>query len=528
MMRRDKTALRIDSLPATSSRYTRKHRYARSCLVGLIAVSLMSEQLASAQVYPMEPAAGQGTVARGRSAGRAAAADPTHLTSKPAAAPGAADSTGLPAAGAQRRGQWMTLYVGQATVLSEPDVRRIAIGNGKVLNATSIDGRQVLLIPEAPGQTTLHVWTRGGDEKTFVVNVVSTDLQRLVGEVQAMLGDDSGVQARIVGDTVVLEGGKPSAEASMRIRQVLQRFPQVVSVVSKVGVEQMIAMDVRIVEVRKSALENLGINWQKSIQGPSFGVVGDMATNRYFRATPDAAGGSPALNLPDLAAPIVRPGKISPFAAFFGLQTAIGSMLNLMVQNGDAVVLAEPRLSCRSGGSAKFLAGGEIPIPSQGLGHSTVNFKPYGVKFEISPVASKSGVIAARVFTELSAIDPSISVANLPAFLTRRTETDVNLHEGETLVMSGLVSEEASRNVDKVAGAGDLPILGPLFRSKDFRDKRSELVIFVTPRFISPDAALNRQMLERAESELKRARDAVHNGPPEPKLVEPASGLREP
>src|SRR5690606_41957640 len=117
--------------------------------------------------------------------------------------------------------------------------------------------------------------------------------------------------------------------------------------------------------------------------------------------------------------------RVGPFASALGVAASITSMINLMVQNGDAVVLAEPRLACRSGGSARFVAGGELPIPqSSGLGATSVSFSEYGVKFDVSPVASESGVIAAKIATEISAIDFEVLVQEVPGLLTRRAETE--------------------------------------------------------------------------------------------------------
>ena len=181
----------------------------------------------------------------------------------------------------------------------------------------------------------------------------------------------------------------------------------------------------------------------------------------------------------------IRP-RIWPFASSLSIASSLASMINLLVQNGDAVILAEPRLSCRSGGSARFIAGGELPIPITGaLGTASVAFKEYGIKFDVNPVASETGVIAARVATEISSINFEIAVKQIPGLTKRRAETDVNLRENETLVIAGLLSEEGTRNMDRMAGASELPVLGPLFRSRQFRDRQTDLVVFITPRFVT-------------------------------------------
>lgn len=419
--------------------------------------------------------------------------------------------TPIPAPQTERVGDVLNLYVGQAHVLSEGDVKRIVIGNGRVIQATALDDRQILVIPEAPGQSTLHLWGRDGRERGIVVNVVAADANRLIAEIRTMLGPAGNLDARVVGDKVVVEGGNLSDEQAARLAEVARRFPQVVNLVSRVGLERMIAMDVRMVEIRREALRNIGVKWSASAQGPSFGIVGDLHRSGAFRPGGAAEG---------VAGLDIRP-RVGPFATALGMASSITSMINLLVQNGDALVLAEPSLSCRSGGSARFVAGGELPIPqTSGLGNVSVSFKEYGVKFDVSPVASHTGVIAAKIATEVSAVNFDVLVKDVPGITKRRAETEVNLREHETLVIAGLVSEESMKNVDQLPALGDLPILGNLFRSRAFRERRTELVVFITPRFVdpeppsepAPDVAVHgagRSSRQESQREVARARDRL-------------------
>lgn len=368
----------------------------------------------------------------------------------------------------------ITLYVGEAHVLNEPGVRRIAVGNGRVIQATALDDRQVLVLPEAPGQSTLVLWGREGPERTYVFTILAADTGRLLSEVKAMLGDAPRVGARAVGDKILIEGSDVSEELGSRIAEISRRYPQVVNLVPRIGLERMIAMDVKFIEIRRDLLEDVGIRWNGSMQGPSFQVLGDV--QRSGALEPGGAGEGSGLE--------IRP-RVWPFATSLSMLGSLGSRLNLLVQNGDAVVLAEPRLSCRSGGSARFIAGGELPIPVSGaLGTAGVAFKEYGIKFDVSPVATESGLIAAKIATEISSINFEVAVKDVPGLVKRRAETDVNLRENETLVIAGLLADEGTRNMDRVAGASELPVLGPLFRSRQFRDRQTELVVFITPRFV--------------------------------------------
>lgn len=391
------------------------------------------------------------------------------------------------------------LYVGQVHIIRTAELKRIAIGNGKVIQATALDGGQVLVIPEAPGQSSLHLWDKEGNETSFAIRVVPADANRLLDEVKAMLGHDERVNARIVGDKVVLEGSELSDEQAARMAEIARRYPQIVNLISRIGLERMIEMDVRMLEVRRDALEQIGVKWNSSAQGPSFGIIGDLHRSDAFRI-----GGAAV----DAGLAVAR--RVAPFATSLGLATSIGSIINLMVQNGDAVVLAEPRLSCRSGGSARFIAGGELPVPfASGLGTVSVGFKEYGIKFDVNPVAGESGVIAAKIATEISSINFDVQVQSVPGLTKRRAETEVNLRENETLVIAGLLSEESSKSIDKVPAIGDVPILGRLFRSRQFRDRQTDLVVFVTPRFVGSASERNQQAIERGNQRLEAVRKQV-------------------
>src|SRR5690606_36211870 len=197
------------------------------------------------------------------------------------------------------------------------------------------------------------------------------------------------------------------------------------------------------------------------------------------------------------------------------------SMINLLEQNGDAVVLAEPRLSCRSGATARFAAGGELPIPQAGnLGAIDVQFKEYGVKFDISPVAGPDGLIRAKVATEISSIDFEVQDKDVPGLLKRRAETEVRLREGETLIIAGLLRQDAAGSIDKVPGRGDVPVLGALFRSRLYRQQQTDLVVFVTPRFVEDPAFEARQRGDAMESRMAEVRAMLAGEPADDKAFE--------
>jgi pilus assembly protein CpaC len=399
----------------------------------------------------------------------------------------------------------ITMFKGEARVLDEPGVRRIAVGDGEIVSANLIEGRQVLVLAEEEGQSTLHLWKRG-TETSYSITVVTADAGRLLTEVRALIGPGGNVAARIVGDKIVLEGNDVSREQARRLEEVGKRYPQVVNLISTVGLEQMIAIDVSILEFRKSALRDLGIRWDtRDINGPNYGIVGDIHRSAPLGQTGGGQGRIPGVP--------VGP-EVAPFASYFGLTSFISSTISAAVNKGDATFLAEPRLTCKSGSSAKFLAGGEIPIPlANGFGNVTVQYKQYGVKLEVSPSVSDSGIISAQILTELSAIDAQTVVAGIPGLITRRTETDVNLREGQSLVISGLFDGSATKALEKVPGIGDIPVLGELFKSRNYRRNKTELVIFLTPRIVRPEAPPDTTQFNEAKQSREKALEDLEPKP---------------
>lgn len=184
-------------------------------------------------------------------------------------------------------------------------------------------------------------------------------------------------------------------------------------------------------------------------------------------------------------------------------------MINLGVATGDAFVLASPELSARSGGKAEFLAGGQIPIltPASANTPATVTFKDYGIKLTIEPVADDKNNINALLKTEVSNVDNSVAVGGNPGFLSRKTDSEFNVQSGQTIILSGLVNKDLQSDVSKLAGLGDLPVLGALFRSNNYRSGRTDLVIFVTPIVIDPGSGINQERLQKAQ-EIENIFDA--------------------
>lgn len=373
----------------------------------------------------------------------------------------------------------VSLSVGESVLLLA-DVRRAALGSGKVISIAVPERGQLLLFGEAAGSTTAQLWLRDGSRHVINVTVGEQDLEGRLSQVRGLLAGIDSISARVNGRYVVLEGARASAEDLARAEEVTALFPgQVLNFVGRAGWESMVQMEVRLIEVRRDRLRELGLRWDGDTAGPSVSAT--------------AGGGK---------------GGISVSAA---AATVLQSRLELLQQQGLAYTVAEPTLSCRSGGMARFISGGEVPIPvTDGLGSTDVQYKEYGVILEVRPRADRSGAIYADVDIEMSQMDTSVRVGDFPGFVKRRTSTAFNAQAGETIAIAGLVSRERGRDRAGIPGLSGIPGIGALFRTSRRLDRETELVVLITPRSISPGAhagapqADQHALLERAE-EMEKA-----------------------
>lgn len=382
------------------------------------------------------------------------------------------------------------MAVGEVSVIGLAGVARIALGNGALVKATVVDDREIVLLAESAGSTIMHVWLRNGRQISYELQILASRADRALEDLQALLKETPGITARMVGERIVIEGRYPNTEAAKRLKTLAMHFPQVLNLVpdapadaDPLQLERMVQIDLRVVEVKKRALDQLGIKWVSSANGPTFATNALGYANTPFR--PESG-----------FAPV---NTAHPIATYLGLATTITSALNFLEQNGDAWTLAEPRLSCRSGGESEFLAGGEIPIPvGQGFGAVSVEYKKYGVMIEFKPVADAQGNIDSHLLVEVSEPDTRNANGGFIAFTTNRTETQVALKQGEPLVIAGLLRQKTDRSSDAIPGLGKLPFLSLLFGARESRTEQTELFIIATPRVTTPDSALNKVGLDRA------------------------------
>lgn len=354
---------------------------------------------------------------------------------------------------------------------------RIAVGDPEVADVQVLSGEggragSVLIVGKKPGATTLRVWQRGNAAPDVWNLRVSGDIEQAL----AARGMQTGITTDHGGGKSVLSGLATSAQgheaARLAAAQASGSAENVVDL-SNLDTSGVVQVEVKVVEVSRSALKEVGVSFGRN-NGPwQFqSGLGDFPT----------AGVGAVLQ--------------NGFNVLYGTNS-VNATLRLLQTNGMARILAEPTLLALSGQSASFLAGGEIPIPeSGGLGTTTVVYKPFGIGLTVTPTVLSRDRIALKVAPEASELDfvNAIPIVNgtttslIPALRTRRADTMVELGDGESFVISGLVSRQTTAAVEKIPLLGDLPIIGAFFRSMRYSQEDRELVILVTPRLVRPIA----------------------------------------
>ena len=391
----------------------------------------------------------------------------------------------------------LTMFQGETRVLAEPNAGRLAVGNGKVLSAAVLDDREILLIANELGVSSLHIWTAKGGSRRLTVNVVPAETPRVNREIAAFLANIPNARSAMIGDKVVVEGDSLSNRDQARIEELARRYPQIINFTNPVGWEKMIVMDVQIVEFPINMLREVGLAWNAT-GGAAVGGIWMPGRRGNAPLQIDLRAGSenapPIINPDGSGGPVPLPSSLNVLSA---INTGLNAQLRLMEQNGSASILAQPVLSARNGAEASFLAGGEFPYSVSNINGTTIQFKPYGIRLEITPRVDDNGVIRARIMSEVSDLDLSVMGDAGPALRTRKTETEFNVMQGGTIVLSGLLTRDVNAAIDKVPFLGDIPVLGALFRSRRFQNNETELVVFVTPH------AVDKHTLEQAETLLR-------------------------
>lgn len=381
----------------------------------------------------------------------------------------------------------VSVVQGQTRLMNYPGVMRVSIGHPEIANAQATGPDEILLTGLKAGVTDLRVWTDLGKQTRYLLRVVDNSWVQMLEIANIVLADVEGVNAREENGIVFIEGRVLREQDLAVIEDMRKKLSKEASdgtvvfniIKPTVSLQAMVMMDVQVVEVRRSDLKDMGVRWNtEDFSGPSYALTGAFRNFMDF----DKESSS------------------------FGIASNVSSTIELLQEEGIARVLAQPKLVTRSGSKAEFLAGGEIPIPVRDNdGGLSVTFKQVGVILKMQPITDPDGFIATQIEVEVSAVDASVQVQDIPGFTTRRTKMEMNVQNGQTMVISGMLQAEDSKALSKVPGLSAIPVLGELFKSRNFVERTTELVVFVTPYLVDPDGQKNRDLLDYSKELSRRA-----------------------
>lgn len=395
-----------------------------------------------------------------------------------------------PAAVAQGGPEDIRLTVGKSIVIDYPtDIARISTSNPDIVDASPVTAREVLVHGKAFGTVTMVVWSKSGQRNFYNVTVEQNlePLRRLLKE--TFPKEDIHVQSSR--DSLSLTGRVSSKDAADRATALAAPFAKTVVnnlQIVAAAVEKQILLRVKFAELDRSAANQFAVN-----------LISTGALNTPGRVT---TGQFPAPSLPDLTGqagsktPQVNTFTISDALNIFAFRNDLnlGAFLRALQTRNLLQILAEPNLVTTNGKEASFLVGGEFPIPVlQGGANSgavTIQFREFGVRLTFNPFITENNTVRMYVRPEVSALDFAHALSfngfNIPALSTRKMETNIELGEGQSFVIAGLIDNRVTETISRIPGLANLPILGNLFKSKEVDRNNTELVVLVTPEITMP------------------------------------------
>ncbi len=373
-------------------------------------------------------------------------------------------------------------------VTADRAIDRAMIGSEAIADVLPVSDRSIYILGKSVGTTSLTLYDKMNRVIAVMDISVGPDVESLRTQLDEMFPGQT-IDARLTNGKLMLSGTVKDAGVASRAARLASAFAgdDVINMLS-LGSPQQVMLEVRFAEVNRTVGEKLGVSGFANSLGGSFrGVTGSGASARSDGLGGNQLGIDPILD------------QFGIFSALFSIgDVDIEAFLNALEEQGMSKTLAEPTLVALSGEKASFLAGGEFPIPVVQGGNSsggggqaiTVEFKSFGVSLGFTPTVLGDGVINLIVEPEVSSLDPSSSVTinglTIPGLQTRRASTTLELRDGESFVLAGLLRTEFQTNVQQLPILGSIPIIGALFRSTQFQKGETELLIVVTPRLVKP------------------------------------------
>lgn len=373
----------------------------------------------------------------------------------------------------------LTLSLGKSQMIYSPSpLDQVVIGNPEIADIKLLSSRHVLILGLKPGHTNLAFRDQNRSLVALMDVIVGYDVEQMKRRIYELMPEEQGIELRGSNDQIILSGKVSSVMAMEQALSVARSFASKDKVINmlEIGGGTQVMLEVRIAEISRNSLQELGVNLSILDQD------GAKVLTALSGITPN--------NTPFLNAVFSDPTSTA-----FGFN-GIAAQLQALEREGLAKVLAKPNLTALSGQEASFLAGGEVAIPvaqdanDNGTATITVEYKEFGVGLKFIPTVLSDRSINIKLNAEVSAVDEAngfqASGFNIPGFVTRRTGTTVEMADGQAFAVAGLIQNDSNNVINQVPLLGSIPVLGALFRSSEYRRRESELVVIVTPRLVTP------------------------------------------
>lgn len=404
---------------------------------------------------------------------------------------------------AQKPKEMLTLTVGKADVVALGEkVSDVLVSDPDIVEVGPAKDKQLYLIGAAVGDTNVLVFDEAGGLIKQIAVHVKADTSKLEAAIKEQFPNEK-ITVDAIGDRITLNGTATSADVAARARDLASRFVTAQqTVVNNLSVSdnQQVMIHVKIVEVARNVLNELGLETN---------LTGNGVGSGNFSAT-GATAGSLGLTVD----PSFGTGSLIYSSTGTG---PISLIIRALERDGLVNTLAQPNLTAISGENARFLAGGEFPIPSQrdNNGNITYEYRPFGISLAFKPIVLDKKRINLQISTEVSEVSTELTLQlpgiSVPSFTVRRAETTVEMASGGSLMIAGLIESKAIERMNRLPGIGDVPVLGALVRSESFTRNESELLVIISAYLVEPfaeqaavrtaDAAARIEPLNRALAE---------------------------
>ncbi len=364
-----------------------------------------------------------------------------------------------------------------SAIRTKRSIKTINVAAPDIADVLTLGPDLLLVTAKKPGTTQLMIWDDSGEQATMDVHV-AVDVGA-INEIIRTVVPGSDIKVAAANGSIVLKGEVPDIGTAEKLVALVQPYGTVVNFLEVAGGQQ-IMLEVQFAEVSKTVSRQLGINLATQ-DGVSF--LGSNIGSAGLFGSESLGAGQFGLTVPEN----VRSATIFGKAEIRG--SSIAYLVTALKENNLLRVLAKPNIVVMSGQTGRFVAGGEIPIPQPSQDGLAISYKEYGIKLNYTPIALGNGKIQLALEPEVSEIDSSVSVqiggGPVPGFITRRVSTTVELADGETMAIAGLLSSNIVANKQVIPFLGELPVIGALFRSTRYQQRETELLVLITPRLVS-------------------------------------------